>query len=190
MHPPTAPNLLEEANAEFQRLRQEENPYFVIKLRTGTYDFLAAEEPTVVPIHLIEARRQEERRHGVVDASATPQDFLASIGLTEEDTRDPTHGQSSLQVEESNRDYYGNPEADAYRAYRMQMLRFADDVQWLKEKTFLEGQMVYDRERLRYLESKRDQPDPGPTEPVTSFKKAFFERKPRANEPHTDAAEL
>lgn len=184
------PHLLDEADAEFQRLRQEDNPYFVIKLRTGTYDFLTAEEPTVVPIHIIEARRQAERRRGVVEASATPQDFLQSIGLSAEDIRDPAHGMNSMQVEESNRDYYGNPEADAYRAYREQMVHFADDEQWLKEKTFLEGQMVYDRERLRYLESKRSQPDPGLTEPVTNFKKAFFARKPTPSAPTKEAEEL
>lgn len=171
------PSLADEADAEFQRLRQEGNPYSVIKLRTSDYNFLTSEEPAIVPIHIIEARRQEERRHGVVDASATLQDFLKSIGVEVADTRDLTSGYSSLQVEESTRAYYGNPEAEAYRAYRMQMLRFADDEQWLKEKTFLEGQMAYDRERLRYIETKRQKPEPGPIEPVTNYKKAFYEQK-------------
>lgn len=171
------PNLVEEANAEFQRLRQEDKLYSVIKLRTGNYDFLTAEEPEIVPIHVIEARRQAERRHGVVDAKATPLDFIKSIGMDAADTKDPTNGYSTLQVEETSRAYYGNPEAEAYRAYKMQMLRFTDDEQWLKQKTFLEGQMVYDRERMKYSESKRGELESGPTEPVTNFKKAFFAKK-------------
>lgn len=184
------PNLVDEADAEFQRLRQEDKPYTVIKLRTGAYDFLTAEEPQVIPIHILEARRQKERRHGVVDASATPLDFLKSIGVDPSDMRDPINGNSNFEVDESNRDYYGSPEADAYRAYRMQMLRFTEDEQWLKERTFLEGQMVYDRERMRYLERKRSQPEPGLTEPVTGFKKAFFARKPPASPTESHPKEL
>jgi hypothetical protein len=172
----TMPTLADEAEAEFQRLRQEDNPYFVIKLRTGDYDFLTAEEPTIVPIHIIEARRQEELRRGVVDTSATLLDFLKSIGVDASDTRDPVNGHSTLELDESTRAYYGNPKDEAYRAYRMQMLRFADDEQWLKEKTFLEGQMVYDYAQMRYSERKREQTEQGPMQPVTNFRKTFFER--------------
>ncbi|KPA84733.1 hypothetical protein ABB37_01230 [Leptomonas pyrrhocoris] len=171
------PSLVEEAEAEFQRLRQEDNVHSVIRLHTSDYDFFTEEVQSIVPIHVIEARRQEKRRHGVVDASATPLDFLKSIGVDPSDTRDPTNGRSTLQIEPSSRAYYGDPEADAYRAYRTQMLHFAEDEQWLKEKTFAEGQTVYDRERLSYVERGREQPACGLTEPITGFKKAFFERQ-------------
>ncbi|KPI90782.1 hypothetical protein ABL78_0015 [Leptomonas seymouri] len=171
-------SLIEEAEEEYERLRQDDKTHTAIRLHTASYDFLTAESPTIVPIHIIEARRQEERRHGVIDASATPLDFLKSIGVDPSDTRDPTNNFSILQVEESTRAYYGNLESDTYRAYRMQMFRFTDDMQWLKGQTFMKGQMVFDEGRLRPIESRCGLPEHEPMKPITGFKEAFYQRKP------------
>ncbi|AYU81733.1 hypothetical protein, conserved [Leishmania donovani] len=171
-------NLVEEAEAEYEQLGRERRDVAVLKLPHRDFDFLTAQEISVIPVHVIEAQREERRRHGTVNRDTSLCDFIKSIGLEEADIEDPVNGYSVLHIKESTRAYFGEQEEEVYRLFRNNMIRYTEDADWLKHMNFLGGQTADECERQRYLDrNAQAASDGGLMVPVTTYKQAFFAKK-------------
>ncbi|CBZ29568.1 conserved hypothetical protein [Leishmania mexicana MHOM/GT/2001/U1103] len=171
-------NLEEEAEKEYEQLGREGRDLALLKLPPSDFDFLTSEEISVIPIHVIEVQREEQRRHGTVNRDTTLCDFIKAIGLEEADTEDPVNGYSVLHIKESTRAYFGGQEEEVYRAFRNNMLRYTEDADWLKHMTFLGDQTADACERLGYLDRNAQAASEGEVMvPVTSYRQAFFAKK-------------
>lgn len=132
--------------------------------RREVFDFLTAEdELEPQPIHVVEHVRETQRRHGVVDKDTSHAEFAAKLGIQLEDTRDPDSGQSVLDVSESLRAYYGDPEEEAYRVFRSYLVQLSEDDDWLKSSQFVGDSVAKEfarREQLRRQATKQSDAPP------------------------------
>ncbi|ORC88299.1 uncharacterized protein TM35_000171710 [Trypanosoma theileri] len=117
-----------------------------------TFDFLAGEEMRPLPVHEVERRRAEERRRKSVAVDVTEQEFAASLGITIEDTRDPITGVSCLDYNNAMKEYYGDPEDDAYMEFMKSLSRVLANQTWLKGNNFLGKDIEGDYTRLKRFE--------------------------------------
>ncbi|CAG9580289.1 conserved hypothetical protein [Leishmania major strain Friedlin] len=177
-------NLVEEAEAGYEQLGKERRDVAVLKLPPSDFDFLTSQEISVIPVHVIEARREEQRRHGTVNRDTSLFDFIKAIGLEEADTEDPVNGYSVLHIKESTRAYFGEQEEEVYRVFRNNMIRCTEDSDWLKHMSFLSGQTADECKRQRILDrGAQAASDAELMMPVTNYKQAFFAKKSKkANE--------
>lgn len=123
------------------------------------FDFMTSPDDTKpVPIHEIEIRREDIRRHGHADRDTSKQEFAASLGIDVSDTRDPDSGHSVLEVTEALRSYFGDPEDEAFRSFRRNLVRVSNDILFLKENSFVGADIQVLQEQLRsYDEFKKKQ---------------------------------
>ncbi|GET91516.1 hypothetical protein, conserved [Leishmania tarentolae] len=174
----TMRNLVEEAEFEYEQLDQGRLGPAVRRLPPSDFDFLTSKEIPGIPIHVIEARREEQRRKGTVNHNGSHCDFIKAIGLQEADTEDPVNGFSVLHIKESTRVYVGEEEEEVYRTFRNNIMRCTEDADWLKHMTFLGHQTADECEGQRYAARNAHASSNGEVMvPVTSYKQAFLAKK-------------
>ncbi|KAH9578688.1 hypothetical protein LSM04_002344 [Trypanosoma melophagium] len=119
-----------------------------------SFDFLNAEEMRPLPVHQVELHQAENRRwrSAAIAHDVTKQEFAAMHGITLEDTRDPHTQMSFLDYDNAMREYYGDPEDEAYLEFIRSLSRVLANHTWLKGNSFLEKGVADDYTRLKMFE--------------------------------------
>ncbi|RNF04795.1 hypothetical protein TraAM80_04921 [Trypanosoma rangeli] len=117
-----------------------------------TFDFTTSEEVAPLPVHEVELQRARRRRHDNVPNDVYLQEFVGMSNIVREDTLDPVWQTSCLDFTDSLREYYGDSEDAAYRAFRENMVPFLKCNEWLKRNRFAEESVYEDYKLLRQFE--------------------------------------
>ncbi|ESL08226.1 hypothetical protein TRSC58_04075 [Trypanosoma rangeli SC58] len=117
-----------------------------------TFDFTKSEELVPLPVHEVELQRARRRRHDNVPNDVYLRDFVEMLNMAREDTLDPVWQTSCLDFDDSLREYYGDAEDAAYRAFRENMVQFLKSDEWLKCNHFIEESVYEDYKLLRQIE--------------------------------------
>ncbi|KAG5496239.1 hypothetical protein JKF63_02540 [Porcisia hertigi] len=168
-------NLVEEAEAEYEQIGSGRLKAHVTKLYTGYFDFLTSTETKTKPLHIIEARREEQRRNRVADGEPALYEFMRSLDIDEADIKECMETLGPFHPEASVRAYYGDQDDKVFGLFRNRMTRYIEDAEWLKRQTFLGKQTAKEYERQRYVDGNAPGvSDGGMLMPATSQKESFL----------------